>query len=170
MDPKLDLFIVYQFLKRLTTPFEQWVAFDHGIIDKDGNILKTRDQLTDDELKIWTHFDLLVLNLKKELSKLAGGKVKMSSMLMATYFLRELKGKKAANSEAGLGKTKGQIPQWAKIKNVKEEMGAVAVNNVGGGKIAGTGVGPNGEPGGSRARLLKMLKRKKPNVAVKVPT
>lgn len=165
MDPKLDLFIVYQFLKRLTTPYEKWKAFDMGIIDKDGNILKQRSELSEDELKQWTTFDVLILNLKKELAKLAGGKQKMSSMVMATYFLRELKGKKIANSEPALQKTKGQIPQWAKIKNVSED---VAVNNVGGGQVAGTGVGPQGEPGGKQARLLKMLKRKKPSVGPKI--
>lgn len=166
MDPKLDLFIVYQFLKRLTTPFEKWEAYGYGIIDKDGNVLKTRDQLSEDEAKAWTTFDLLVSNLKKELAKVAGGKQKMSSMIMATYFLRELKGKKAANSETSLQRTKGQIPHWAKIKDVKED--AVAVNNVGGGQIAGVGVGPSGEPGGKKAKLLKTLRRKQPNVGTKV--
>lgn len=168
MDPKLDLFIVYQFLKRLTTPYDKWEAFNYGIIDKDGNILKSRSELSEDEAKAWTTFDLLTLNLKKELAKVAGGKQKMSSMIMATYFLRELKGKKAATSEPALQRTKGQIPQWAKIKDVKED--AVAVNNVGGGRVAGLGVGPSGEPGGKKAVLLKQLRRKLPNVGTKIST
>ena len=30
----LDIFLTYQFLKRLTTPFEQWDAYKLGIIDE----------------------------------------------------------------------------------------------------------------------------------------
>ena len=44
-------------------------------------------------------------------------------------------------------------------------------NNAGGGGIAGIGVGPQGEPGGRRAIMNKMImKRRKPNVVSKVPT
>jgi len=49
-------------------------------------------------------------------------------------------------------------------KQLKEE---VAANAVGGGKIAGVGVGPQGEPPGRTAllrRVKTMLKRKVPNV------
>jgi len=35
----VDLFLVYQFMKRLITPFEKWPAFKLGIIDKDGKVL-----------------------------------------------------------------------------------------------------------------------------------
>ena len=36
----VDLFLVYQFVKRLATPFEKWDAYELGIIDEDGNRLK----------------------------------------------------------------------------------------------------------------------------------
>lgn len=168
MDPKLDLYITYEFLKRLSTPFEKWKAYDMGIIDKSGNVLKSRDQLTTDQLENWTHFDLLITNIKKEIGKLSGGKQKMSSMMMALYFLRELQGKKAVHSEPGLKKTQGQVFDWAKMaSSVKED---VAINNVGGGQVAGVGVGPSGEPGGKKAKLLKTLRRRLPNVDTKVST
>ena len=47
----------------------------------------------------------------------------------------------------------------------------VAVNNVGGGNVAGLGVGPQGEPPKHKALLSKlktMLKRKVPNVGSKL--
>jgi hypothetical protein len=50
---------------------------------------------------------------------------------------------------------------------VKEE-GSVAVNSAGSGSYAGIGVGPHGEPGGRKAVMNKMIKRKKPNVGSKV--
>ena len=36
MNKNLDLYIVYQFLKKLSTPFKDWKAFDLGIIDEKG--------------------------------------------------------------------------------------------------------------------------------------
>jgi len=56
------------------------------------------------------------------------------------------------------------------FKQFVVEESPVAVNNVGGGSIAGTGVGPQGEPGGRKAILNKMLRRKKIDVGVKVRT
>lgn len=156
MDPKLDLHIVHQFLKRLTTPFEEWEAYHYGIIDKNGNILKNREEIPEEQQAAWTAFDVLVTNLKKELAKLAGGKQKMSSMMMALYYVREKTGKKIATSEPQLAKTKGQVFKWAKMKDVKED--AVAVNALGGGKIAGAGIGPDGEPPvRKRARMLSRI-------------
>ena len=160
MDSKLDMYIVYQFLKRLSTPFEKWRGYDLGIIDKDGNILRQYKELSDEERKDWTHFDILITNLKKELTKVSGGKQKMSSMIMALYFLRELKGKKAVSSEQGAASTKGQVLHWARMRDVKED---VAVSNVGAGQVAGLGVGPQGEP--PVKKRLKLLKRVMPSYA-----
>ena len=35
-----DTYMIYQVLKRLTTPFEETKAFELGILDKDGKFLK----------------------------------------------------------------------------------------------------------------------------------
>jgi hypothetical protein len=55
------------------------------------------------------------------------------------------------------------------LKQLRED-GVVAVNNVGQGNIAGTGIGPQGEPPGPNAVMLKkkqkvtdVLQRKKPS-------
>jgi len=48
--------------------------------------------------------------------------------------------------------------------------GGVAVNAVGAGNVQGIGFGAKGEPGGRKAILSKMFKRKMPNVVAKVPT
>lgn len=63
-------------------------------------------------------------------------------------------------------KRKDVVKTALKIFN-KED---VAVNNVGGGNVAGLGVGPQGEPPKHKALLSKvksMLKRKVPNVGTK---
>ena len=53
-------------------------------------------------------------------------------------------------------------------KTAINEEGAVAINAVGAGNIQGIGFGPKGEPGGRKAIMNKMLKRKPPNVVAKV--
>jgi hypothetical protein len=40
----VDVFMVYQFLKRLATPFEKWDAFKEGVIDKEGNIILKKNR------------------------------------------------------------------------------------------------------------------------------
>ena len=42
-----DTYMIYQVLKRLTTPFNETKAFELGLIDKDGKLLKkakTKDE------------------------------------------------------------------------------------------------------------------------------
>ena len=66
----VDIFLVYQFLKRLATPFEKWDAFKEGIIDKEGNILmKKRERTTPAQKKAFQIFDLMILKLKRLMGK-----------------------------------------------------------------------------------------------------
>ena len=86
----VDNATVYRFIKKLSTPFNKWRAFKHGIIDSDGNILKTRSELTSrNERDSFTNFDLLVLNMKKTLAKLPGGQSRMASYAAALYLIKE---------------------------------------------------------------------------------
>lgn len=86
----VDLFMVYQFLKRLTTPFEKWEAYKLGIIDKDGNTIKKRRELgTSEERKAWGYFDIMAANLKKLLEKLPGGSTKIATFAAALLLLKE---------------------------------------------------------------------------------
>ena len=38
----VDLYIVYQFIRRLATPFKEWPAYKTGVIDERGNIKKNK--------------------------------------------------------------------------------------------------------------------------------
>ncbi len=50
-----NIYFVYQFLKKLVTPFEKTKAFELGIVDEKGNILKRRRDLkTQDEKDAYT--------------------------------------------------------------------------------------------------------------------
>ena len=57
-----DLVLVYQFLKRLTTPFDQTPAFDLGIIDERGQRIKSKELKTTEEKNAYGYFDRLVFN------------------------------------------------------------------------------------------------------------
>ena len=86
----VDNATVYRFIKKLSTPFNKWRAFKHGIIDSDGNILKSRDDLTSrNERDSFTNFDLLVLNMKKTIAKLPGGQSRLASYAAALYLIKE---------------------------------------------------------------------------------
>ena len=85
----VDIFLIYQFLRRLTTPFEKWEAFKAGVIDRDGNILipaKDRDRK---EKESFGKFDLMVLKLKKMLAKVPGGSTRLASFAAALYLIKE---------------------------------------------------------------------------------
>ena len=76
------LYFVYQFLKKLVTPFEKTKAFELGIIDEKGKILKRRRDLKGDEEKsAYNLSDTLVWNLKKILGKIPFGKSKLEIKL-----------------------------------------------------------------------------------------
>ena len=85
-----NIYFVYQFLKKLVTPFEKTEAFKLGIIDKDGKILKRRRDLeTKEEKAAYNLSDTLVWNLKKILGKIPLGKSKLASYAAALYLIKE---------------------------------------------------------------------------------
>ena len=85
-----NIYFVYQFLKKLVTPFEKTEAFKLGIIDEKGKILKRRRDLeTSDEKSAYNLSDTLVWNLKKILGKVPGGKSRLASYAAALWLIKE---------------------------------------------------------------------------------
>jgi len=85
----VDIFLVYQFLKRLAMPFERWEAYKTGVIDKEGNIItpkNKRDQKQNNSFKV---FDVMILKLKRLLAKVPGGKTRIASYAAALWLIRE---------------------------------------------------------------------------------
>lgn len=86
----VDLFMVYQFIKRLATPFNEWEAYKLGIIDERGNILKKRKDLNlIKERDAFGVFDVMILKLKRLIEKLPAGKTRLASYAAALYLIRE---------------------------------------------------------------------------------
>jgi hypothetical protein len=156
----VDLFLVYSFIKRLATSFEDWPAFKLGIIDKDGNILKKRRDLrTIEEKQAFGTYDLMILKLKKLLAKVPGGQSKIASYAAALWLIKEHQEIESyvdtLTEEDLMDKFNHYMDYTTESLDVNKKFemmleDGVAVNSAGGGAIAGIGVGPKGEPGVSK--------------------
>jgi len=88
----VDLFLVYQFVRRLATPFDKWEAYKLGIIDEKGKVLIKRKNFTMKKQEdAWGRFDILVANIKKLLGKVPGGSSRIASYAAALYLIKEHK-------------------------------------------------------------------------------
>ena len=88
----VDYLLVYRFIKGLITPFKKTDAYNLGIIDDEGNILKKmKDLETQAEKKAYTGFNRMIWNLKKLIRKIPIiGKSAITSWAAAAYlFLKE---------------------------------------------------------------------------------
>lgn len=85
-----DLFYAYRFIKLLVTDWDKTEAFNLGIIDDEGKVLKkTRQLTTSDEKAAYTVFHRLVFNIKRLLNKLPFGKTKLASWATALFLIKE---------------------------------------------------------------------------------
>lgn len=82
-----DLFYAFRFLKLLTTPWNKMEAFEKGLIDDNGKVLKKAK--TSDEKSAYTVFHRLVFNIKRILGKLPFGKTKFGSYATALFLIKE---------------------------------------------------------------------------------
>ena len=86
----IDLFVAYRFLRILTTPWEDQDAFTHGIIDKDGKLLRKHNELkTSEEKESFTLLHRLIFNLKRILHKIPGVRTKIGTYATALYLLKQ---------------------------------------------------------------------------------
>ncbi len=87
----VDLFLVYQFIRRLATPFEKWDAYELGVIDAKGTVLVKKKDRDSKQKKAWGIFDRMIANLKKLLAKVPGGSSKLASYAAALFLIKEYK-------------------------------------------------------------------------------
>ena len=84
----VDYYLVYRFIKALVMPFEKTKAFDLGIIDEKGNILKKQKDLkTSEEKAAYGYFERMVWNLKKVIHKVPLIGKSIGSVVAASYML-----------------------------------------------------------------------------------
>jgi len=151
----IDIYLVAQFLKRIMMPFDKWPAYQAGIIDEKGKVLKQRNKLSSQDKRAWGYYDIAMCNLKKILQRVPGGNTNVGK-LAAAYFLFKEQKKIDCSNEMKLYEE--FFKQWN--MSLREEVGAsvLAANNMGGGKIADPQNKPLGKP--RKKSIVQILKRK----------
>jgi hypothetical protein len=156
----VDLILIYQFLKRLTTPFDKTDAYQLGIIDKDGK--KIKDPETKEEENAYGYFDRLAFNIKKLIEKVPGGKSRLASYAAALYLIRESANPKEHYTEEEL------IEGWVTAMDQLEESTGKTLNelmedapaNATGANVAGTGDDPvHWKPDARKKEMKAFLRR-----------
>jgi hypothetical protein len=167
----VDLFLVFQFIKRLGTPFNEWPAFKLGIIDEKGNqLIKRADFTKRDQKDAFVIFDIMIMKLKRLLEKVPGGATRIGSYAAALYLIKEHEQIQAQGEMLTEEHLEERLTHYMNFANktdidslfesiVDEEAPA---NNAGSGNIAGIGVGPDGEPGVTPRAMAKYKKSGKP--------
>jgi hypothetical protein len=116
----------YKFIKLLSINFDEWEASKLGVIDSEGNVIKTIG-LSPDQKSSYTYFHRLVRNLKRMLEKIPGGKTKLAKVATAYFLLREELISKLEMSEKELDSAFTQILEESpfsdkEIAQLKEEI------------------------------------------------
>lgn len=165
----VDLFLVYHFIKRLATPFDKWDAYELGIIDAEGNILKkSKDLRTVKERDAFGKFDLMILKIKRLLAKVPGGSSTIASYAAALYLIKEHSEIERSGDFITEEALEAKLEQYTAIVLEHKDINAMfeevigAVNSAGSGAIAGIGIGKDGEPGLTPAQMSKHKKKNKP--------
>lgn len=139
MGQAIDLFLVYQFIKRLSTPFENTKAFELGLIDEKGKRLKKAS--TREEKDAMTYYDRLIFNLKRLIAK-AGIQSRFVTFAAALFLLKEeqsgvKRDEEVTEKELMLFKEQNM----STIRDLVELTEDAPANAVGTGNIAGAGPG-----------------------------
>lgn len=163
----VDLYLVYQFIKRLTTSFVDWPAYKLGIIDEKGNQLKRRKDLTKvAERDAFGIFDLMILKLKKLLAKIPGGQSKIATYAAALWLVKESSDIEEYGEELTEEAIESKFNQYlhyiTESYNVNNKFDMMLedgiVNSAGSGAVAGIGIGKDGEPGISKKTQKRIQK------------
>ena len=90
MSAVVDTYIAYRIITTLVKPWNKQDAYEFGIIDEKGKVLRKARELKGKEKASYTLLHRFIFNLKRILAKLPGGKSKMGSYAVAALvFLRE---------------------------------------------------------------------------------
>ena len=166
----VDIFMGYQFLKRLATPFKKWDAFKSGVINDKGDILIKKNKRTQEQKKSFQIFDVMILKLKRLLGKIPGGKTRIASYAAALWLIKEDWHNKSEEYllTEGLNDLDVDFLQYmreARNKKFQEFIAQISneeapANAAGGGNIAGMGVNGPSDVKVSRKVKRKMRRRK----------
>jgi len=162
-----NIYFAYQFLTKLTTPFEKTEAYKLGIIDEKGKVLKKRSKLkSQEERDAYTITDTMIFNLKKLLGKVPGGKTRFATFAAALFLLKEDLTYRHYQDQSFLQEEffKFMKTDEKNVQMVREQITLrekyLEELDAGSGNIASIGVGPDGEPPGITAAQKKKKREK----------
>ena len=162
-----NIYFAYQFLTKLTTPFDKTDAFRLGIIDEKGKVLKKRSKLkSQEEKEAYTITDTMIFNLKKLLGKVPGGRTRFATFAAALFLLKEDLTYRHYQDQSFLQEEffKFMKTDEKDVQLVREQItlreNYLEELDAGSGNIASIGVGPDGEPPGITAAQKKKKREK----------
>ena len=165
MSRALDAVVGIRLLKLLSTPINKSKAFQLGIVDNDGN--KVKDPSNTNERNAYTLLNRFVFKVQRALTRSSDRNARrLLTFAAAMALLREYKDDDDDLDVAVLLEhymEDEKVQQQARLleSNVLSFSNFIdEENGVGGGAIAGVGIGPQGEPGVD-PRLMPMARRKK---------
>jgi hypothetical protein len=157
----VDLILIYQFLKRLTTPFDKTEAYELGLIDEKGKRTKKKIE-TKEEEEAYGYFDRLVFNIKRLIEKVPGGSSRLGSYAAALFLIKESVEPQKNYTEEEL------IEGWMSAMDDLEKVTGKTLNelledapaNATGANVAGTGDDPvHWKPDARKKEMKAFLKR-----------
>ena len=166
MSSALDTVVGIRILKLLSTPIQKSKAFQLGIINDQGKKLRNP---TSGERQYYTFLNRFVFKVQYALTKSPNMNAKrLLSFAAAMALLKEYKEEDDSAEILSLlelhmldESTQRQAKLLErKILSFKSYMDIEEMNGVGGGAVAGIGVGPQGEPGVD-PRMMPLARRKK---------
>ena len=173
MSRALDAVVGIRMLKLLSTPINKSKAFQLGIINANGD--KVKNPANSNEKNAYTLLNRFVFKVQKALTRSSDQNARrLLSFAAAMALLREYE---ETDDELDISvllelhMADETVQQQARLlesnvlslKNYMEEM-----NGVGGGAVAGIGVGPQGEPGRDPVFMpMNRRKKKKKNASNK---
>ena len=91
MSALVDTYITYRIITTLVKPWKEQDAYEFGILDEKGKVLRKAKTLKNSkEKESYTLLIRFIFNLKRIMEKFPGGKSKMGSYTVAALvFLRE---------------------------------------------------------------------------------
>ena len=84
-----DLAFTFRFIRMLVLDWKDWDAYKEGIIDEEGNRIKSVKLDTDQKKSAYTPFIRLAANTKRLLGKVPGGGSKLGSFAAALFLIKE---------------------------------------------------------------------------------
>lgn len=128
--------MLYQFVRRLSTPFKDWKMYKMGVIDENGNFIVPKKERTPEQLSSYSYFDILILNLKKLIAQVPGGKTRIATLAAALLLLREGKPLSESAVVDRFLEFKENIDYYMELIENEGAAGGVPANNMSGGEVA----------------------------------